>query len=170
MWTWLGRKTSECRRIEERLFALLETQPFSSLESWLAAAEPEVRAHVKDCARCSAEMDDVIYALSLLRANRPATADPGPAFAARVMQAIAEREQHGSSPGSLWFAVPAVAARLAWVSAAVLLVASTWMYEQRPSAPAPSAAKNVSADVFLEPAPPPATQDEILVSLAEREP
>lgn len=169
MWNWLKPKSSACRRAGQRLPAILAVSEFDSVERFLDATDSSLRAHVTQCAVCRAVVEGSIAARSLLRANLPAAADPGPIFTARVMRAIAERERRESLSESPWFAVPAVAARLSLVSAVVLLFASTWVYEQRPSPPANPPAKDVSAD-FLEPAPPPATQDEVLVSLAEREP
>lgn len=169
MWNWLKPKSRACRRAGQQFPAILAASEFDSVERFLDATESSLRTHVAECAACRETVQDSIAARALLRANLPATADPGPVFTARVMRAIAERERRESVSESSWFAVPAVAARLSLVSAIVLLFASTWVYEQRPSPAAKPPAKDVSAD-FLEPAPPPATQDEVLVSLAEREP
>ncbi len=66
--------------------------------------------------------------------------------------------------------VPATADPGRIFSTRVMNATSSWLYEQRPARAVNSGAKNASTDVFLEPAPQPSTRDEVLLSLAEKEP
>ena len=170
MWPRRIPKEEGCRELGKVLREALETSGAERYEDFLASAEPPVREHVMICEGCRAELSDALLVRRLLRGNVPATADPGRIFSTRVMNAIAEEEFGRRSPGGAWVAVPRLAARLAWASAIVLLLASSWLYEQRPARAVNSGAKNASTDVFLEPAPQPSTRDEVLLSLAEKEP
>jgi hypothetical protein len=67
-----------------------------------------------------------------------------------------------------WVAVPKYASRLALVSGALLLVASTWLYG-RPSAVAVKQPTAVAAQEYLFEAPQaPMNQDDVLISMAEK--
>ena len=95
-------------------------------------------------------------------------AEPEPWFASRVMAAIAAREEELSEAARAWLAVPKLAARLSLASAALLLVASTWLYE-KPAGPrqqSPSGA-TISQEYLFEAPQPPASQDDVLISMAE---
>src|SRR5260370_36105760 len=92
----------------------------------------------------------------------------GPWFAASVMGAIQTRERELALPASLWSAVPRYASRLAWVTAFVLLAGSTWLDERRVAAPnKPTAAASSQEYLFEAPAPP-MNQDDVLISMAEK--
>ena len=88
-----------------------------------------------------------------------------PWFAARVMAAIAAREEE-SRPIAAWIAVPRFASRLAWVSAALLICAATWLYQKPPSRPAATPAS--ASEGLFDTQPPTVSEDEVLVSLAEQ--
>ena len=63
--------------------------------------------------------------------------------------------------------MPKLAARLTWVSAVALLLASTWLYQK----PVTHSISSVATDITGEPVVDnvtPATNDEVLLSLAER--
>src|SRR6267142_2539033 len=70
---------------------------------------------------------------------------------------------------STWLAVPKFASRLAVASAALLLVASTWLYEKPPSIPNQQATALAAQELLFE-APPPANQDDVLVPAQENNP
>jgi hypothetical protein len=84
------------------------------------------------------------------------------------MAAIAGLQEESLRPAAAWSIVPRFASRLAWASAALLLVASTWLY-QNPAAQ-PSAAPSISPaeGLFDTQPPPPSSNDEVLTSLAEK--
>jgi hypothetical protein len=98
------------------------------LESRLAAAGV---AHAKTCAECQ-ELTETFWAARELMAELRTEKPGAPWFAARVMAKIANHEMEMRRERMEWMGeVAKLAARLAWVSAAVLLVASTWVYDGR---------------------------------------
>ena len=69
-----------------------------------------------------------------------------------------------------WTLLPKLAARLTWASAVALLLASGWLY-QKPATNT-AATKSMVTDITGEPVvynATPANNDEVLVSLAERQ-
>jgi hypothetical protein len=82
------------------------------------------------------------------------------------MAAIAARERKLTEAASTWLAVPKFASRLAMASGALLLVASTWLYERPLSMPNQQAA-NLAAQESLFEAPPSMNQDDVLVPVQE---
>jgi hypothetical protein len=85
------------------------------------------------------------------------------------MAAIAARERELSEVASTWLAVPKFASRLAMASAALLLVASTWLYERPLSAPNQHASTLAAQESLFE-APPPVNQDDVLINTQENNP
>lgn len=159
-----------CREAQKRIDGFFDAPGHTSPERFLDA-EPEFGRHVQDCGECRAVLNDALEARRLLREHLQAAEEPGPNFTARVMETIArkEGERLPSASGSPWYAVPALAVRLAWGTAIVLVLASTWLYEKRPDVtPRRTAAETAGAS--LEPAPQPANHDEVLASLVGREP
>ncbi len=159
-----------CREAQKRIDGFFDA-PGNALPERFLDAEPEFVRHVQGCGECRAVLNDALVARRLLREHLQAAGEPGPYFAARVIEAIAhqERERMPATSASPWYAVPALAARLAWGTAIVLVLASTWLYEKRPDvAPRRTAAETAGAS--LEPAPQPANHDEVLASLVGREP
>jgi hypothetical protein len=119
MWNLLGirkKHRDACSSLRDRLEGGTE----------LPAAQQE---HLAACPECQAAADDVLISQTLLSNLPPAAATPGPWFAPRVMAAIAAREGELRQSLEAWAAVPRLAARLSWLSALALLVASTWLYQ-----------------------------------------
>jgi hypothetical protein len=168
MASWLKPDPAECGETGERVQELLNETANESREGLLLAAGPELQFHIEECRECSRAVNEALEVRQMLVRGFPPMEDPGEAFAAQVMRAIALQEAEGQSASSAWFALPALAARFAWVTAVGLLLATTWVYEVR----GPGAAQNPGNDAAatsLEPGTP-ATQDEVLASLAVREP
>jgi hypothetical protein len=83
-------------------------------------------------------VDDILMTRAILR-DMPRHAEvSAPWFAPRVMAAIAAKESELRQSLEAWAAIPRLAARLTWVSALALLLASTWLYES------PKFAQNVA--------------------------
>jgi hypothetical protein len=159
-----------CREAQKRIDGFFDAPGNTSPERFLVA-EPEFGRHVQDCGGCRAVLNDALEGRRFIREHLQAAEEPGPNFTARVMEAISrqERERVPATSASPWYAVPALAARLAWGAAIVLVLASTWLYEKRPDVtPRRTAAETAGAS--LEPAPQPANHDEVLASLVGREP
>jgi hypothetical protein len=87
------------------------------------------------CPECQAAADEVFVTRAILR-DVPSRAElSAPWFAPRIMAAIAAKESELRQSLDTWAAVPRLAARLTWLSALALLVASTWLYQLPKSTP-----------------------------------
>ncbi len=169
MATWLKRRPAACREAESRIQELLNSSASESREELLASADAELLSHVAQCRDCGATVDGGISVRQMLRRELRPAEDPGEEFTLRVMQSIAAREAERNSTASPWFALPALAARFAWVSAVALLLATSWLYEMRSTAIEQRKAIEI-AGTYLEPTPPPTNPDDVLDSLVGRVP
>jgi hypothetical protein len=109
----------ECRRLRDVLENAAEGAALSAAQ----------REHLAACADCQEAADAISVSRSVLREVPSRAAEAGPWFAPRVMAAIAAREAELRQTLDAWAAVPRLAARLTWVSALALLLASTWLYQ-----------------------------------------
>jgi len=131
-----------------------------SLQEWVSVLSSEDRAHLHECDECRVALEAWLSFRQSLQAAKPAAGAP-PWFAARVMAAIAAREEE-SRPMAAWIAVPRFAARLTWVCAAALVFAGTWLYEKPPVRHAAPTA-STSEGLFVT-QPPLVSEDEVLVA------
>jgi hypothetical protein len=69
---------------------------------------------------------------------------------------------------SPWSMVPRFASRLAWASAIVLLAGSTWLYQRPKQGPNIQPAAAAAQEYLFEAPSPPMNQDDVLISMAER--
>jgi len=167
----LNKGDKECTR----LLDLMEDSSAAharagSIEELLVALPPEQRAHVAACPSCRDAVRDIVQTRKLLRGSAPQAEEPGPWFVTRVMAAIAAREKELSEVTKTWLAVPRFASRLALASCAILLVASTWVFESRPTVPAKQPSAAAPSESLFEVPQPSANQDDVLTSVAERNP
>jgi hypothetical protein len=161
MWNLLKKRTDECRKLQDLLEESAEIRPEAvRVEELGAAWPPAQRTHIAACGRCQEAARDLLATREIFKGVGSATETARPWFATRVMAAIAARERELSEKASMWLAVPKLASRLAVASGALLLVASTWLYE-RPL-PAPQASTLAAQESLFE-SPPPANQDDLLV-------
>jgi hypothetical protein len=163
-----GKQDDACSRWQEWLDAGAQGDaPPQSLPDLTARLSANDKSHLGVCQDCRLAMDAWLVARQSMQ-NLARLSEPAPPWlAARVMAAIAQREED-LRPAAAWIAVPRFAARLAWAAAALLFVASTWLY-QKPL-PTPAAAPPTSASEGLfDTQPPQVSQDEVLVSTAERD-
>ena len=138
MWKKFREENRLCQQYREAL----EDLPPDVAQS-IASAElrtsftAEVLEHARECDACEvaaetfwASRDLLAGPLELAREwNSAAVSEAKPWFAARVMAKIAEREMEGRRALTEWSgAVAKLASRLAWVSALLLLVGTTWFY------------------------------------------
>jgi hypothetical protein len=141
MWNKMKKESSLC----EQYGAELENLPLNiegpqvtaELRTYMAV---ELAEHVASCARCEETREVFWMSRQLLRPaiqeTRQELRGDGTMtwFATRVMANIAEREEQMWKAKSEWSgAVARLASRLALVSAALLLFASTWLYEPQDS-------------------------------------
>jgi hypothetical protein len=164
----LNRRRAECRyfqsQLEDAAGAAPSAKEFSEL---LAVAPNALEAHTASCAHCRSAAENIIEARALLAELPSNAAMAGPWFASRVMAAIAARKAELTRAADTWTFLPKLAARLTWASAVALLLASTWLYQK----PISTSAKPVLTDITGEPlvdTTTPPTNDDVLVSLAEK--
>ena len=115
----LKKNREQCKRLRDSLEDAAEGAALSAAQ----------REHLAACADCQEAADAISVSRSFLREVPSRAAEPGPWFAPRVMAAIAAREVELRQTLDAWAAVPRLAARLTWVSALALLLASTWLYQ-----------------------------------------
>ena len=138
MWNKFKRENPICEQYRE---ALEELRP--EIDRLTACAElsnslpAPVLVHARECDTCQEAAETFwvsrdLFAgpLELAREQHNAALnESNPWFAARVMAKIAERESEGRRALTEWSgAVAKLASRLAWVSALVLLLGTTWFY------------------------------------------
>lgn len=168
MWSLFKKRPSDCRAFQERLEDAAGAAPAAAeLAEFVSAMSAELKAHASQCAHCQAAAEDFFAARALLRNLSPRANLVGAWFPSRVMAAIAARKAELARVGDAWTVVPKLAAKLTWASAVALLLASGWLYSKPRSEPP----KPVLTDITGEPVNetlPPATNDEVLVSLGER--
>jgi hypothetical protein len=168
MWDLLKKRNEEC----EHVLDLLEDPGAApararSVAELLEALAPAQRTHVAACPSCRDAIRDVFEAREIVRGVVPRAQEPGPWFVTRVMAAIAAKEKQLSEVTKTWLAVPKFASRLAFASCAVLLVASTWVFENR-STTVKQSSTLASQESLFETPQSSANQDDILISVAER--
>jgi hypothetical protein len=170
MWNLLSKNDKECGKLrdllEESAAALSEA---TSAEELIAALPEAQRNHMTACGRCQEAARDLLAAREIFRGVSSATEMVKPRFATRVMAAIAARERELAEAASTWLAVPKFASRLALASGALLLVASTWLYE-RPLPAVNQQARALAAQESLFEAPPSVNQDDVFVPAQENNP
>jgi hypothetical protein len=139
----------------------------ATLEEVLGSATPQQRAHVAACDDCRAALEELLAARQLLSAIPPQASVPRPWFASKLMSAIEARETELSRLATALTLVPKLASRLAWVSAAAILVAGTWLYRKPVSSPPGQTVTEASAESIFETSPPP-HQDDVFWSTVEK--
>jgi hypothetical protein len=125
------------------------------------ALSPVQRKHLAQCPDCQSAADELSMSRILLKKIPSVTATPAPWFAPRVMAAIAARESELRQSLEAWAAVPRLAARLTWISALALLLASTWLYGLPKSTPKPGGQASVDTLFDIQPS---AAQDDLLLA------
>lgn len=171
MWNLLTRRKDECRHLQDLLEDPAATQPHATnVEALLAALTPVQRAHYDDCQSCRDAAQDLLATREIFKEVASHAKEPGPWFTRRVMAAIAARERELALQVSPWTAVPRLASRLAWIAAIVLLAGTTWLYQKPAATPGRQPSASSSQEYLFEAPAPPMNQDDVLISLAERNP
>jgi len=169
MWNLLKAK-NDCSRFRILLEDSAETCPdASTVEELTAGLTHEVSLHFKTCAECREAVRDLLSAREIVRKAGRA-AEPGPWFAERVMAAISAQEKELEEAARTWLVVPRFASKLVLASAALLLIASTWLYKRPPSQTSNPPAATATPEYLFEAPNPPMNQDDVLISMAERNP
>lgn len=129
-----------CAMLEDLRAGAGETEASAELRKSLPAG---LIAHAGECSSCREATKTFWASRNLLagpfqemRKERAGLDGAAPWFAKQVMAKIAEREMQGRRATTEWSgAVSKLAARLAWVSALMLLVGSTWLYNPQTNGP-----------------------------------
>ena len=171
MWHLLKKDSEECKKFQDLLERSATSGPQAGLEEMLREMPSRQREHVAVCDRCRRAGEDYFETRTIFLGVDSRASAGGPWFAARVMQAIAARQRELASSPSAWSVVPRFASRLAWVTAVVLLVGTTWLYERAaPQAQQTQNGGTTSQEYLFEAPQPPLNQDDVLVSMAEKNP
>lgn len=175
-------------RLEDRLESTLESVPGGALSlpakgKLDAKHDATLEAHLLECARCRAALDDAGFAGQLIRS---ASASESPSvdtnldmFARRVMAAIREESWRRNAIGGIWRPLELLASRFALAAAVVLLALSVYLAEFAPPFHMPTTSAQTEASQaegteteigagLPEPPAQPSSQDEVLTSLAEK--
>jgi hypothetical protein len=181
MWNKFRRENPICEQYRE---ALEDLPP--EIDRLTASAElnnslpTQVLEHARECDTCKEAVATFwasrdLFAGPLAPAHeRPNAAmnESNPWFSARVMAKIAERESEGRRALTEWSgAVAKLASRLAWVSALVLLLGTTWFYgpnEGRSNTQSVQSRAESTPQYLFDSAAGQASVDDALVSPPER--
>ena len=161
MFAWNKRG---CRKYEVRMEDHLGAAPE------MVESDTELTAHLRECAQCRESFAAAQLTGRLFFAAEEPEVQPSEAFVTRVMASIREEEARLSAPAAVWRPLEVLASRFALVAAMVLLALSVFLGEFAPALRQPdlTATTEVVGD-WPEPPAQLATQDEVLMSLAEAE-
>ncbi len=128
------------------------------------AATTELAAHLESCTRCREALEAARLGRELLREGLAPAKDPGATFTTRVMAGIRADEGRRQQ---FWQPLQVLAWRLALTTAAALLVLTVYLYELGPASDRVQVSwQSQVSEGLPEPATQPASQDEVLLSLA----
>jgi hypothetical protein len=150
----LGKNREACTRFRDGL---------ETTGAGTTTLPASLQEHLADCADCRRAADELFLSRALLRKMPTRPIAPGPWFAGRVMAAIAAREANLERSLEAWTVVPKFAARLSWISALALLVASSWLYQPKPT-PRIGNGNESGVESLFDVAPAAASQDDVLIS------
>lgn len=149
----MRKNQDECSRLRDALENVADVTALSSAQ----------QAHLTACAECRQACSDISTSRMVLRDLPVRAASPGPWFAQRVMAAIAARESELRRSLDTWAAVPRLAARVSWISALALLLASTWLY-QLPK-PTPISGNESTVESLFDSPQSSAPQDDVVLPM-----
>ena len=171
MWNLLKKNVEECGRLRDLLEESAEARPDAGRIEELSEAWPAgQRVHIAACKSCQEAAEDLLATREIFKGVASEAEQGRPWFATQVMGAIRARERELALGAGLWNAVPRYASRLAWISAVVLLAGSTWLYERPAAAPNKTATAAPGPEYLFEAPAQPMNQDDVLISMAEKNP
>jgi hypothetical protein len=150
---------ARCRKFEARF------------EDYLGGApDSELSDHLHHCEGCRSALDDSRLAGDLLREAWDPASEPSHLFLANVMARIHQEEVRAKSPATFWAPLEFLASRLSLTAAVLLLGLSVYLVEFAPnrSVSLGSIRTELSASDFPQPPGDPVSNEEVLVSLSER--
>ena len=149
-----------CRKFEARLEDYLQGN-----------RDAEIAEHLRECANCSAALENSRLAGDLIRQVWEPAAEPRPIFLTGVLAKIREEKIRSESPAAFWSPLEFLASRLSLSAAVVLLILSAYLVGFAPhrfQAPPLPSRTELNASVFPQPPGDPDSNEEVLLSLAER--
>lgn len=156
---------TSCRAYEGRLEGILNARVDSASDGQ-DSQDPELGAHLKECAGCRAALDRARETGEWIRATQTPAPDPGNWFATRVMARIREEERKRVA-APIWAPIELLASRLALGVGMVLIVLGTYVYESSPQqVPVTNTQQSEFTSEFPQPPAHPADKDEVLASLS----
>jgi hypothetical protein len=165
----LNKRGANCRdfqmQVEKAAGAASKARVLPEL---LAALPDPLKKHMAECGSCRAAANNLLEARALLAELSSHAAIAGPWFAPRVMAAIAARRAELGRATDTWTFLPKLAARLTWASAIALLLASGWLYQKPASTTTRPVLTDITGEPLVDTTAPPANDDEVLLSLAEK--
>ena len=166
MTNWENGRFEECERFREELeLVQLPGDERIDRQGLLVKLPAELRGHSEVCGSCLEALDDLVQTKNLLlsAANEPATVEPGPWFASKVMKAIVAQDTEMEQTEGVWQSVRRLAPRLAAVCALLLLIVGTWAVQVREEYVARQMA--MPGESLFEPTPSAALNDDVMVSV-----
>jgi hypothetical protein len=128
----VNREDEKCLRFRDALEELpMNGEARLSLEEWRAELPEADNEHAGKCAGCLTALEEFVETRNAM--SGMSVPQPGPWFTARVMAAIAAKEQDEEEQDGVWISVRKLAPRLVAVSALLLVVGGTWALEVRRS-------------------------------------
>jgi len=160
MFSWNERG---CRKYQVRMEDHLGAGP-EAVES-----DVELTVHLRGCTRCREAFAAAQLSGRLFSAEEPEV-QPSEAFVTRVMASIREEQARLLTPATVWSPLETLASRFALVAAVALLALSVFVGEFSPALRQADVGSTTEVtSEWPEPPAQPATQDEVLMSLAEAE-
>jgi anti-sigma factor RsiW len=149
-----------------------ETMLEDSLAGCLSSADEErLSAHLSSCAACRQALEEARLSGQLVRFARQPVEDPGASFAQGVMVAIRREEARRVRSWNFWRPIEVLALRLSLTAAlALALLCAYGVTQSLFSAPAETemAGQPEVRELFPEPAHQPITNDQVLMSIADK--
>jgi hypothetical protein len=149
----------QCRKFEARIEDYLD-----------GARDQELQQHMEHCPDCALAMEDSRLAGNLMRQAWEPSNQVRPEFLAGVMARIREQKASQASPEAFWRPLEFLASRLALTAAVLLLALSTYLVGVGPRQNTATLSNRTELSASDLPQPPgdPVSNEEVLLSLAER--
>jgi hypothetical protein len=168
MWSLVKKRHGGCSEFRGQLEVAASALPELHSPAELLESLPQsAQSHAAACKDCRSALEDLLLSRRLLREFHPYTRIEKPWFVPRVMNLIAAREAESRRAESAWVAVPRLASRVTWITALLLLVTGTWLYEKPAQKPARQTTKESIQESIFENSQPPAVDDDVLVNVSE---
>lgn len=160
------RESKDCRSFRDALEELpVKGDARMSAEEWRGELPAEDAAHLGSCAACREALEEFAETRNALAGMKAPEA--GPWFTARVMAAIAAREEEEEADG-VWISVRRLAPRLVAVSALLLVVGGSWAVQQTRRDVATAEGRN--GDIVVDSSSAPPSYDDGMGTLSEVRP